>query len=115
MICEYLGPGGAGLYLMAAPACTGKTTTVRLALKSLGINHENLCFISLRHDDSMSIINQLHEALYDLEKAPFHPLVLDDAELLINRKLEIPQKIFEISKRVPLLLIMRERAEMRRI
>ena len=46
MICEYLGPGGKGLYLMAAPACTGKTTTVRLALKSLGINHENLCFIS---------------------------------------------------------------------
>ncbi|MBM55032.1 MAG: hypothetical protein CMB32_00545 [Euryarchaeota archaeon] len=112
-ICEYLGPGGAGLYLMAAPACTGKTTTVRLALKSLGINHENLCFISLRHDDSMSIINQLYEALYDLEKAPFHPLVLDDAEILINHvDSEIPQKIFEISKRVPLLLIMRERAEM---
>ena len=61
----------------------------------------------------MSIINQLHEALYDLEKAPFHPLVLDDAELLINHvNSEIPQKIFEISKRVPLLLIMRERAEM---
>ena len=54
----------------------------------------------------MSIINQLHEALYDLEEAPFHPLVLDDAELLINHvNSGNTSKIFEISKRVPLLLI----------
>ena len=45
----------------------------------------------------MSIINQLHEALY---VPPFHPLVLDDAELINHVNSEIPQKIFEISKRV---------------
>ena len=112
MICEYLAPGGAGLYVMKSPPCTGKTTTARLVLRTLGIHQHHLCFISLRHDDSMMIINKLHMALYELDKAPFHPLILDDAELLMNHVHSgIHEKLFQISKRVPLLLIMRETAE----
>jgi len=112
VVCEYLAPGGAGLYLMAAPACTGKSTTAQLALSTLGILNQQMCFISLRHDDSMEIINTVHNALHKLDYAPFHPLVLDDAELLMNHvHSEIHEKLFEISKRVPLLLITRERQE----
>ena len=115
-VCEYLAPGGAGLYLMAAPECTGKTTTAKLALASFGIDSTSNCFLSLRHNDSLTIIETLHEALNELENAPFHPLVLDDAELLMNHiESGIHKKLLQISKRVPLLLIMRERKEYRQI
>ena len=111
-VCEYLAPGGAGLYLMAHPSCTGKTTTAKLALTSLGIDPESNCFLSLRHDDSLTIIEQLHQAIIDLDDAPFHPLILDDAELLMNHiGTNIHAMLLEISKRLPLLLIMRESKE----
>ncbi len=81
-ICEHLAPGGSGLYLMSAPACTGKTTVSILALQTLGFSEEAMAssYVSLRDDESLETIEQLHSAVVALDSAPFYPLIIDDSE-----------------------------------
>ena len=113
-LCEHLAPGGAGIYLMEAPACSGKTTSALLALQTLRIPEELFGFTynSLRHDESLDLIAAMHEALTSLDDALLLPLVLDDAELLMNHsESEIHEQILEISKHAPLLLLMRKRVD----
>lgn len=110
-ICEHLAPGGSGLYLMAAPACTGKTTVSILALQTLGFSEEAMAssYLSLRDDSSLEIIEQLHSTVVSLDSAPFYPLIIDDSERVaafFGSGLE--EKILEISTYLPVLLITRE-------
>lgn len=110
-ICEHLAPGGSGLYLMAAPACTGKTTVSILALQTLGFSEEAMAssYLSLRDDASSEIIEQLHSTVVSLDSAPFYPLIIDDSERVaafFGSGLE--EKILEISTYLPVLLITRE-------
>lgn len=110
-ICEHLAPGGSGLYLMAAPACTGKTTISILALQTLGFSEEAMAssYLSLRDDASLETIEQLHSTIVSLDSAPFYPLIIDDSERVaafFGSGLE--EKILEISTYLPVLLITRE-------
>ena len=113
-ICEHLSPGGAGLYLMSAPACTGKTSISKLALRTLGLNDEwlDFCYNSMRHDHKLEVVDEIFEQLQGLEEAPLLPLIIDDAEILFNHiGSGVQKKLQDISKMIPLLLIMRVRPE----
>ena len=106
-LCEHLAPGGAGLYFMTGPAGCGKTTSARLALKTLELDDE---LLSLRHDDTLIQIDRLGEALA-VRKAPLVPIVFDDAEALIPLIFDYKGKLHDISKQLPVLLILREEFE----
>ena len=110
-ICEHLAPGGSGLYLMAAPACTGKTTVSILALQTLGFSEEAMAssYLSLRDDASLETIEQLHSTVVSLDSAPFYPLIIDDSERVAAFfGSGIEEKILKISNYLPVLLITRE-------
>ena len=114
MICEHLSPGAAGLYLMSAPACTGKTSISKLALQTLGFDDEMIkqCYVSTRHDHLLERIDYIRDQLEKFDQALLLPVIIDDAEVLSNHlRSGIHQTLLEISRVVPLLLIMRERAE----
>ena len=110
-VCEHLAPGGSGLYLMAAPACTGKTTVSLLALQTLGFSEQEIesSYLSLRHDDSLETIDRLHSMVESFDSAPFYPLIIDDSErVAAHFGSGIEEKILRISKYFPVLLISRE-------
>ena len=110
-ICEHLAPGGSGLYLMSAPACTGKTTVSILALQTLGFSKQEIesSYISLRHDESLETIDRLHSIVKSIDSAPFFPLIIDDSERVAAYfGSGIEDKILRISKYFPVLLISRE-------
>ena len=110
-ICEHLAPGGSGLYLMAAPACTGKTTASLLALQTLGFSKQEIesSYISLRHDESLETIDRLHSMVESFDSAPFFPLIIDDSErVAAHFGSDIEDKILRISKFFPVILISRE-------
>ena len=114
MICEHLSPGAAGLYLMSAPACTGKTSISKLALQTLGFENEmiDVCYQSIRHDPLLKTVETIKTQLERFDEAPLLPLIIDDAEILINHfGSGIFQTLLQISQMVPLLLITRERTE----
>jgi len=114
MICEHLSPGSAGLYLMSAPACTGKTSISKLTLQTLGFDNEMIdeCYQSTRHDHLLKTIEVIKNQLERIDEAPLLPLIIDDAEILINHVGSgIFQSLLQISRVVPLLLITRERTE----
>lgn len=110
-ICEHLAPGGSGLYLMSAPACTGKTTVSILALQTLGFSKQEIesSYISLRHDESLETIDRLHSIVKSIDSAPLFPLIIDDSERVAAYfGSGIEDKILRISKYFPVLLISRE-------
>ena len=114
MICEHLSPGSAGLYIMSAPACTGKTSISKLALQTLGFDKEliDICYQSTRHDPLLKTVSALKSQLERIDQAPLLPLIIDDAEVLINHfGSDIFETLLQISRVVPLLLITRERQE----
>jgi hypothetical protein len=114
MICEHLSPGSAGLYIMSAPACTGKTSISKLALQTLGFDNEMIdeCYQSTRHDHLLKTIEVIKNQLKRIDEAPLLPLIIDDAEILINHVGSgIFQSLLQISRVVPLLIITRERTE----
>lgn len=102
-LCEHLAPGGAGLYFLTGPAGCGKTTSARLALQSLGIEMD---IFSLRHDDALVQIDYLFEELKK-NTAPLIPVVFDDAEALIPMIMQYREKLHQISKHLPVLLVFR--------
>ena len=114
MICEHLSPGAAGLYLMSAPACTGKTSISKLALQTLGFDNKliDICYQSTRHDPLLKTVEAIKNQLERIDQAPLLPLIIDDAEVLINHfGSGIFETLLQISRVVPLLLITRVRQE----
>ena len=114
MICEHLSPGAAGLYLMSAPACAGKTSISKLALQTLGFDAEliEICYHSARHDLLLKTVETIKNQLERIDQAPLLPLIIDDTEVLINHfGTGIFETLLQISRVVPLLLITRERQE----
>ena len=102
-LCEHLAPGGAGLYFLTGPAGCGKTTSARLALQSLGFEVD---IFSLRHDDALIQIDYLFEELKK-NTAPLVPVIFDDAEALIPMIIQYREKLHQISKHLPVLLLFR--------
>lgn len=109
--CEHLAPGGAGLYVMSGDFDQGKTTSSKLALRTLNLPDEGH-YYSFRHDDIHQRLEQILQERKDDTRARLQPLIFDDAEVLSHSAfLGTADKIYSLSRTAPVLLVVRERFE----
>ena len=109
--CEHLAPGGAGLYVMPGDFDQGKTTSAKLALRTLDLPDDGH-YYSFRHDETQERLKHILHERKDDTRARLQPLVFDDAEVLSNSAFHgTADDIYALSRTAPVLLVVRERYE----
>lgn len=109
--CEHLAPGGAGLYVMSGDFDQGKTTSAKLALRTLDLPDDGH-YYSFRHDETQERLKHILHERKDDTRARLQPLVFDDAEVLSNSAFHgTANDIYQLSRTAPVLLVVRERYE----